>query len=150
MDETPASGWPKPHERFALVCACLRAIGELALARIRHLSLEPRDILALNAAGSGSPPTICDPHSRARVEQVAYVIPRIAARLPWRADCLVQALAAQRWLRRCGIASQITIGVDRTPEGEFAAHAWLTQAGRVVTGGEISRYRILLTPDGGA
>ena len=30
------------------------------------------------------------------VEQVAFAIPRVAKRVPWRADCLVQALAGER------------------------------------------------------
>lgn len=68
----------------------------------------------------------------------SYVISCIAARLPWRSDRLVQALAGQGRLRRRGIGSQISIGVDRAA-GAFIAHAWLMQDDRILIGGEVSR-----------
>ena len=76
----------------------------------------------------------------ALIERVAYVIPRIAARLPWRTDCLVQALAAKRWLGRNGIMTTMTLGVPKDQRSAFAAHAWLVAGDRIVTGGDISAY----------
>ena len=57
------------------------------------------------------------------VERVAYAIPRVAARVPWRADCLVQAMAARSWLSAHGIASTIHYGVPRHKADRFEAHA---------------------------
>jgi hypothetical protein len=75
---------------------------------------------------------------RALVERVAYTLPVMGLRTPWRSDCLVQALAGRHWLARAGIAADIRLGV-RT-EADFGAHAWLKVGERVVTGGDVSTY----------
>lgn len=70
-----------------------------------------------------------------------------AARLvPWRSDCLVQAMAAQRWLRREGRQTQLVIGVHKDPAGRFEAHAWLRCGMVTVTGGDVARFTPLLVP----
>ena len=109
---------------------------ELAIARLR---LNSRDVQALIAAPAG-PPTKLNPRQAALVKRVSYFIPRVAARLPWRADCLVQAIAAERWLGRHGIATVLTLGVPRDRPADFEAHAWLSAGSRIVTGGDISGY----------
>ena len=119
-----------------------RAGLELALARLR---LNSRHAKALLAA-PGRPTTMLSPRHAALVERVAFVIPRVAARLPWRADCMVQAIAAGRWLGRHGIATTLTLGVPRDRPAEFEAHAWLTAGSRIVTGGDISGYVPLARP----
>jgi hypothetical protein len=101
-----------------------------------------RELLAAEAATQG-PPAVLTPTQRKLVERVAYAIPRIGARVPWRSDCLVQALAAQRWLEGNGIATTLTIGVRN--DGAFAAHAWLEVGGEIVTGGTISEFTALLS-----
>ena len=57
-----------------------------------------------------------------------------STRVPWRADCLVQALAAKLWLNAYGVSSQGRFGV-REQDGELRAHAWLTAADGVVVSG---------------
>lgn len=114
----------------------VRAGLELGLARVR---LGSRQASALIAA----PPsaiTKLDAHQAGLVDRVAFAIPRVAARLPWRADCLVQALAAQRWLRCHSVTTTLTLGVPRDKPADFEAHAWLTAGDRIVTGGDISGY----------
>ena len=108
-----------------------RAAFELGLARVR-LESKPDGAMLSSEALS--------PKQKALVERVAYAIPRVAVRLPWRADCLVQAMAAKHWLDRAGIASTIHFGVPKEKQPEFEAHAWLTVGERVVTGGDISGY----------
>jgi len=85
-------------------------------------------------------PTTIDPAHAELVERVAFAIPRVAARLPWRADCLVQALAARRWLGRNGVATTLGLGVHKDMPDTFEAHAWLKAGDRIVTGGDISGY----------
>jgi hypothetical protein len=41
-------------------------------------------------------------------------IPRMARLVPWRSDCLVQATAAQCWLRQKGVPTHLHIGVILT------------------------------------
>ena len=60
-------------------------------------------------------------------------------RVPWRSDCVVQALAARRWLARGGVDSDVCIGVRNDAQG-FQAHAWLKVGERIVTGGDVSSY----------
>ena len=120
----------------------VRAALELGLAR---LCLDSRHSRAQVAAQSG-PIVTLDERQQMLAERVAFVIPRVAARLPWRADCLVQALAAQRWLGREGIATTLTLGVPKDKSAIFEAHAWLTAGERIVTGGDVSGYVPLARP----
>jgi hypothetical protein len=113
-----------------------RAVFELAAARLRLGSKQARSLIAAGPV----PVTKLDPVQSALVERLAYAIPRVAARLPWRADCMVQALAAERWLRVNGIPSTLTLGVPRDKPTNFEAHAWLTAGDRIVTGGDVSGY----------
>ena len=110
----------------------IRATIELGCARVR---------LGSKAAGTTLPSNELSHDQAARlVERIAYAIPRVAVRLPWRADCLVQARAAERWLASVGIASDLHFGVHRVKQPVFEAHAWLTVGSRIVTGGDISSY----------
>lgn len=84
------------------------------------------------------------PRQDGLIQRVTFVIPRVAQRLPWRADCLVQALAGQHWLRHAGINSHIMLGVPLAPIDRFEAHAWLVAGDRVVTGGDVRDYRPLV------
>ena len=125
---------------------CAHGVAELAIARIRLILDRPEQILAL-----GSPdetPAIQSSAARAElVDRVAYAIPRMAARVPWRATCLVQALAAQRWLRQEGVETSLRLGVRGTGEAVIDAHAWLEAGERIVVGGDVSAYRPF-TPTG--
>ena len=129
--------------RWIVPCAA-RAVAELARSRLRFGKLEVSAIASRNAELAAAPPVDARPENRLLVSQIAFVVPRVARVLPWRSDCLIQATAAQRWLARHGMASRIVIGVERSEEGDFGAHAWLDYDGIVITGGDISRYTVLL------
>ncbi len=120
----------------------IRAGFELGFARLRLRSRQAASAMSAPAAE----PDPLTPEQVAKVDRVAFVIPRVAARLPWRSDCLVQALAAERWLTRNGVATTLTFGVPRDKPADFEAHAWLTAGGRVVTGGDIRGYVPLNRP----
>ena len=87
--------------------------------------------------------TSLSPQQKRLIRRVAFAIPCMGARVPWRSDCLVQALAAQRWLGRAGILAKIDLGV-RTIDG-VEAHAWLIAGGRIVTGGDIGPFTPFIT-----
>jgi hypothetical protein len=59
-------------------------------------------------------------------------------------------MAAQTWLAEHGLASEIRIGVERPADGKFGAHAWLVHNDAVVTGGDVTRYDVLLESAAGA
>ena len=122
----------------------LRAAGELALARYRLSTSAPKDLLRQTPLQSLPDQPPHDP--AALPARVAFAIPRVAARVPWRSDCFVQALAAQRWLQRKNIPSALMIGTRKDADGAFQAHAWLTCNDRIITGGDVSGYVPLVTP----
>ena len=147
-----AGSRPRWSDLSWLPAYAARGLWELILAHRAFSALEARDIPRLNqdakrdsAKNRGSRDDIVriDAHSA----RIGYVLPRISARLPWRSDCLVQALAARRWLLASGLASEIRIGVERPDNADFGAHAWLVRDGHVITGGDISRYSLLLGGD---
>lgn len=82
--------------------------------------------------------------SEATLARIAYVIPRLSDRLPWRSDCVIQAVAAQNWLSSLGAPSEIQIGVENPKDGQFGAHAWLLYGESVITGGDIAQYHLIL------
>lgn len=139
-----AKRYPLPA-KLALAAEALVA---LAHARMRLPGTRPDDVLRCNEAvarqtasrnGTMTRSTIAE-----RCAEVAFIIPRLAVRLPWRADCLVQALAGQRMLLKRGIAGEIAVGTAKHPDGTFEAHAWLTYGSEVILGGDISRFSPLL------
>lgn len=123
----------------------LRGTFELALARYRLGTQHPKQLLE-RARQLGQPTTMPPRETHAIAARVAFAIPRVAARLPWRSDCFIQAMAAQRWLQHSGIASTLTIGTRKDQSGAFQAHAWLTYNDQIITGGDISGYVPLITP----
>lgn len=126
--------------------AAARALAELAWARLRHLRLPVASIHQLNrrSATGGRAPEAALAGDSSVIDTVAHVIPRVAYRLPWRSDCLPQAMAAQHWLDCRGIATSIVIGVDSQGNGEFASHAWLQYGDRIVTGGDVANFHVML------
>lgn len=140
---------PGPGDLGWLLAYGLRGLGELIRARLIFAGLEARAIPARNSRSreQAAPHRALAPGALARI---AYVLPRISARLPWRSDCLVQAIAGQNWLSALGVASEIRIGVEHPADGPFGAHAWLVHGDEVVTGGDISRYHLLLGESGAA
>lgn len=76
--------------------------------------------------------------------RVSWAVNAVAAHLPWRADCLIRAMAADRWLRRRGEHPQFFIGVAKDGEA-FRAHAWLRCHGVMVTGGDSAEFTEIVT-----
>lgn len=126
----------------------LRAVVELALARFHLTSKTPIELLTM--AGARGQPTTTSHHANNAddfVDRVSWSITVAAGSVPWRSDCFVQALAAQRWLNRSGIKSELFIGVRKQEKVVFEAHAWLRHADKTVTGGDFSTYIPLAGPD---
>lgn len=135
-----------PLPQFA--AHALRAACELALARLFLHRTQPPEVLRRNAqsarAASMRKSAEPDAGAQARCDRVIAFIAAMALRVPWRADCLVQAMAAQRWLARKGLASEIVVGAAKHPDGSFEAHAWLVRGGAVILGGDVARFEPLL------
>ena len=121
------------------------ALFELARARILLARFNARRMLS----GVAHSPVAPQASGRdERISRVSKAIARVSHRLPWRADCLIQAVAAQNWLRRYHVPAQIVVGARTRSQEPFEAHAWLTCGNIVVTGGDISGYAPLKPPLG--
>ena len=118
----------------------LRAVSNLAWARRKLGSAAPNDLLQRQAASASAPTA----DQAELVKRVAIAIPRAASRVPWRSDCLVQALAAERWLAKKGVATVLCIGARKDEQSQFHAHAWLKAGDTIVTGGDIGAYAPLV------
>ena len=111
------------------------AVAELGAARLRLATSERAALLQPSTpAAEGRAGADRD------IERVRIAVARASPRLPWRSDCLVQAIAARHWLQRLGVATSLRIGVPAGKREEFEAHAWLTHGDKVITGGDISGY----------
>lgn len=123
---------------LALLAARLRFAVRPTAALVREL--QARSEPAPEPSREGDPDPVVLRASRA--------LARAAARVPWRADCLVQALAMDRLLRRRGHVPEFRLGVARAPSGAFAAHAWLVCDGVTVSGGQADGFSVLVGPEG--
>lgn len=81
------------------------------------------------------------------LERWRWAIAAAARRVPWRADCLIQTIAAERMLVRRGFRPAFFLGVERTDAGHFSAHAWLQCGEVVVTGGAVAGMAVMLGSD---
>lgn len=120
---------PRRRLDAATALDLLRATWELALARWRLASFDPS---ALTARDDGH-------LAECEINRIAFAIGAMGARVPWRSDCLVQALAAQHWLASRGVGSTLHLGV-KASGAPIDAHAWLKIGDRVIIGGEVADY----------
>ena len=123
--------WP----RRALVAEACLALA-LAEARLKLFPLKRQGLKDLVPAPVHPPSgrTGAGPGERQSALDVGWAVTRVAACFPDSAMCLAQALAARTMLRRRGVASLLHLGVGRSDEARFEAHAWLDAAGVEVTG----------------
>ncbi len=117
------------------------AMAALLTARLR--TLLPFRVLARHLGGMVSPTGLPAPPAppanlsageEAGVFAVRWAIGAVAPWLPFRTQCLQQAIAARAMLARRGIGSILHLGVGDPTGAKLVAHAWL-DAGRLqVTG----------------
>ena len=115
----------------------------LAIARIAIIGLPLRRLgwLASRPVRRPEPP----PPARAdTIRRTRWAIGACAGRVPWRALCFEQGLAAQFLLRRRGIPAVLYVGAALDDQGGVAAHVWVRDGAVDVVGGETSgRFRLL-------
>ena len=67
---------------------------------------------------------------------ISWIVAVTSSKTPWESKCLVQALTAQKMLKKKGISTTIYLGV-RKEGNEMKAHAWVRCGQYYVTGGAI-------------
>src|SRR3989475_12231716 len=72
------------------------------------------------------------PQARLSAARIAWTVDRASRVVPGARSCLVQALAAQVLLARCGHEACVRIGVARPLDGSLEAHAWVRSEERRV------------------
>lgn len=81
------------------------------------------------------------------IQDNGKAIMRAAVLVPWRSDCLVQAMAANRVLRRRGLQPMFYLGVRKETPTELLAHCWLDCCGLPVVGETNEKFSVLIEPD---
>ncbi len=120
---------------------------ELLAARYRFSTLSPESILrALQDRSSPLPREQINRPAAIDVKRVSWAITLAARYVPWRSDCLIQVMAADRWLRRHGLCADFHLGVAKDVDGGLKAHAWLRYGGLTVTGGRYDEFAPLIEP----
>ena len=80
--------------------------------------------------------------------RIAWAVHAVARRAPVTFTCLMQAIAAQRMLRRRNIPATVYLAMlaGRQAGNPLLAHAWVRCGDRVVTGQcDESQYRVIAT-----
>ena len=92
----------------------------------------------LDTAVATSAPALA-PDQAAKAVGVGKMVRKIAARMPFEAVCLPQAMCARWMLARRGIPTRVVIGSRRDlSQQDLAFHAWLMAGDQIVTGGDES------------
>lgn len=105
----------------------IRTIGLLAVARVALWVLpfrSARRLVTRRPGGRLRPVTL---------EQVRWAVD-VGQRIIPDATCLPQALAAESLLTRGGHPLALRVGVRKSPDGRFDAHAWVESGGYVIVG----------------
>ena len=136
----------RPRERHRRAPAALLAEAGAAIV-VASVAIRLRPfrtvVAALDRAGGPAP---------AADAETAYWVRRVVTawgrRLPWRARCFEQGLAAAWMLRRRGLAALVHYGAANDEQG-LRAHVWVTSDERPVVGCENREEFALLATFGG-
>jgi len=120
------------------------AIKELLIARIRYTTQPVGKIL--RELQDERPKSDASLSGDVDLARLSWAIGAAAVRVPWRSDCLPQAMAADRWLRRHGLQPRFFVGIAKAADGQLEAHAWLQCHSIVVTGGISREFATLIEP----
>jgi hypothetical protein len=123
--------------RRALLLA--EALAMLALASLTIALLSFKRVARLSSRGRQGRAASPD-----EARAVARAVAAWGRRVPWRAVCFQQGLAAQLMLRRRGLAAHLYYGAMRDDAGKLVAHVWVRSGSVDVIGCEgLERYGLL-------
>ena len=124
----------------ALLC---EAVFLLALARVAIAALPFRWLVRLLGRGDSAAAPLAD-MPEALITRVRWAVIAGAGRVPWRAVCFQQGVAAHWMLRRRGVPSVLYYGTAPDAAKGLAAHVWVRAGALDVIGGEVAgRFAVL-------
>ena len=131
-----------PFEQKLYVIAAVAYLGRARLEfGLRNVGRIVADLQWIS-----TPKTSRSPDHRLNLETLSWAVEAAARCVPWRADCLIQAIATARWLNKHGYPAVFYLGVQENADGRIAGHAWVSVNGGVVTGRPVEGYATLLGP----
>ncbi len=80
-------------------------------------------------------PEDIDPFEDKTGYKIKHAVRRIAKNVPWRCNCMEQAIIAKKMLNHRNIKSTLYLGVMKN-EQDMLAHAWVRCGNRIITGKE--------------
>lgn len=117
----------------------IEALATLTLASLLIALLSFRRIAALSASRTHRTPA-----TPAQAQAIARAVVAWGRRVPWRAVCFQQGLAAQLMLRRRGLAAALHYGATHDDAGQLIAHVWVRSGAVDVIGCDgTERYGVL-------
>jgi hypothetical protein len=117
----------------------IEALTMLTLASLLIAILSFRRVAALSASRMHQMPA-----TPAQAQAIARALAAWGWRVPWRAVCFQQGLAAQMMLRRRGLAAALHYGAASDENGQLTAHVWVRSGTVDVTGcEEAGRFGLL-------
>ncbi len=97
------------------------ALASLALASVLIALFSFRRIAAFSARGRKNAPVA----SSATAREIGWAVAAWGRRVPWRAMCFQQGLAAQLMLRHRSRAATLFYGARHDDAGKLVAHVWV-------------------------
>ncbi len=98
--------------------------------------------------GASEVRTVVDEEELARARSIGRVVRAVSRHVPWRCNCLPQALLAAMLCRRQRIPYVVHLGLKRgdDPEAPLRAHAWVCVGPSIIVGREGARaYTVVST-----
>lgn len=123
------------------------ALRELLCARLEFGFRSPASII--NQLRNDTFDGLSTGNDKDEVSRVSWALGAVAARVPWRADCLIRCMAAHRWLKNRRLKPEFFLGAKLDEQGSFQAHAWLRCKGQEVCGGSGAGFVHLIAPRSG-
>ena len=126
--------------RYLLVSVVLLPVIDVTLRRVGY----KRTLSWLSQRAARARTTINRLDSPDVASKIARMVSLAGRRSPWRTTCLRQALLLWLFLARRGIVTELRLGVEKSTEGDLAAHAWVEHDGQVLIGGEDVQQRYVV------
>ena len=134
--------WALPPTDRVLLCETVFWLAVAAVA----IAILPFERLGRMAAISPRRRALVEPKRMEETRRIRWAIMACGSRIPWRAMCFEQGLAAQFMLRRRGIPSVLYYGAAPDRDRGISAHVWVRDRDVDVVGCEIaSQFAVLAT-----